>query len=324
MHRRLDSRLICFDMITTTKCQSSQFTVNQPTLGRLWKEERLSLSRKCQEEGCSTMQIGLVLLSTLILVLQDYSSSFLVPSPVPTRSCRHRTFVSVATRTNARKKKYDDNDDDDDDTRAPGMEEAFRELDNLVESKGEDAGQASTTTPPSSPISADKDVVPDTTTTQALTPEREAGMYTKLMEDLEVTDDDELYSDVMAELGGDSSEGRKPAPASSSSSMQSLVDSTTTAGGTNMASSKADMDKFMDEALSEALKEVKLKSSESLSSESILNDDKIMKEIEAIFDRGNEQLMESLEEIRQEQVRQNICIFWRGGGGLHIMKVCDY
>jgi hypothetical protein len=49
------------------------------------------------------------------------------------------------------------------------------------------------------------------------------------------------------------------------------------------------------------LKEVKVNNPSI--SKSILDDKEIMKEIEVIFERGNEKLMASLEEIRTEQVR---------------------
>jgi hypothetical protein len=49
------------------------------------------------------------------------------------------------------------------------------------------------------------------------------------------------------------------------------------------------------------MKEVKLNNPSI--AESILDDKEIMKEIEVIFERGNEKLMASLEEIRKEQVR---------------------
>jgi hypothetical protein len=60
-------------------------------------------------------------------------------------------------------------------------------------------------------------------------------------------------------------------------------------------------EEFMNQALDEALKEVKVNKPSSV--DSILDDKEIMQEIGAIFERGNDKLMESLEEMRREQVR---------------------
>ena len=62
----------------------------------------------------------------------------------------------------------------------------------------------------------------------------------------------------------------------------------------------------MQDALQEALQQVKVNNPRM--SDSILDDQEIMREIEGIFEQGNEKLMASLEEIRREQVRGFVCL----------------
>ncbi|KAL7570313.1 hypothetical protein ACA910_017161 [Epithemia clementina (nom. ined.)] len=250
------------------------------------------------------MQLCLSLFLTLIILLIGDALAF---SPSVPRSFQ-RTFVTKGWRLNKKKKGDDDDDVDNDDigSGAPGMTDAFRKLDSLVEAIGsisDDDNDDAKGSSPKSAISADKDVLPDTKPTETLTPEREVQVYTKAMKDLEATDDDKLYSDVIEEMGGTGRSSLPPVQSTADSDDKSSSSSKTTSLFNEFQTNvpNPDMEKFMDNALAEALQEVKLKSSDSLSSESILNDESIMKEIEAIFDRGSEQLMASLEEIRKEQ-----------------------
>ena len=245
------------------------------------------------------------LLSLILLQGFSLSWSFVIVHQAPSPPCRQ--FSPLFHRRSFVVNRMKDDDDDDDEQGAPGMNDAFQKLDSLVESLGGDGGSkkepTTTSAPVQSSISADKGMVPETGASETLTPEKEVQMYTKLMKDLETTDDDQLYSDVMEEMGGTPTTA-SDSPSKTSGSTVSEISSVFDKLGTD-STSNPDMEKFMDDALNEALKEVKLKSSDSLSSESILNDEKIMKEIEAIFDKGSAQLMESLEEIRKEQVRSN-------------------
>jgi hypothetical protein len=120
-------------------------------------------------------------------------------------------------------------------------------------------------------------------------PEKEVQMYKAMVQDLEQQSEDDLYSNVLADMGGSS--GVPKEPASPITSVE-VINSEPTVGET---------EDFMNQALNEAMKEVKLNNPSIAAS--ILDDKEIMKEIEVIFERGNEKLMASLEEIRQEQVR---------------------
>jgi hypothetical protein len=191
-----------------------------------------------------------------------------------------------------RAKKDDDEEDDDEDSVVPGMADAFRQLGDL-DSLG-DVNVAETNLPASSkPIekatfSSPDDPLPSV---EPAPPEKEVQMYKAMVQDLEQQSEDDLYSNVLADMGG-SSGGVPEEPASPITSVE-VIQSEPTVGET---------EEFMNKALNEAMKEVKLNNPSIAAS--ILDDKEIMKEIEVIFERGNEKLMASLEEIRQEQVRR--------------------
>lgn len=70
------------------------------------------------------------------------------------------------------------------------------------------------------------------------------------------------------------------------------------------------MDRAIDEALQEAREQVTDESSASLDKGSFLDNKEIMSEIEKIFDKANAQLLEGIEEIRSEQVRSRLRVYW--------------
>jgi len=72
--------------------------------------------------------------------------------------------------------------------------------------------------------------------------------------------------------------------------------------------SQENRENFMEKAFEDALKEVAERSDGSINKEKLLDDKKIMKGVEKIFDEANEQLLGELEVIRKEQVGQN-CTF---------------
>jgi hypothetical protein len=190
------------------------------------------------------------------------------------------------------KKDEEEDEDDDEDSVVPGMADAFRQLGDL-DSLG-DGEDAETTLPASSkPIekatfSSPDDPLPSV---EPAPPEKEVQMYKAMVQDLEQQSEDDLYSNVLADMGG-SSGAPKDEPASPITSVE-VIQSEPTAGET---------EEFMNKALNEAMKEVKVNNPSIAAS--ILDDKEIMKEIEVIFERGNEKLMASLEAIRQEQVRR--------------------
>jgi hypothetical protein len=183
--------------------------------------------------------------------------------------------------------KDDGADGDDEDAIVPGMADAFRQLGDL-----DSLGDGEEAKPASQPIKKPTLSSPDESlpSVEPAPPEKEVQMYKAMVQDLEDQSEDDLYSNVLADMGG--SAGPKEPQASPTTSVD-VIESDTTLGET---------DEFMNQALNEAMKEVKLNNPSI--AESILDDKEIMKEIEVIFERGNEKLMASLEEIRQEQVRR--------------------
>jgi hypothetical protein len=179
-----------------------------------------------------------------------------------------------------------DADGDEDNTIVPGMADAFRQLGDL-----DSLGDGEEAKPASQPIKKATLSSPDESlpSVEPAPPEKEVQMYKAMVKDLEQQNEDDLYSNVLADMGG--SAGPKEPQASPTTSVD-VIESGTTLGET---------DDFMNQALNEAMKEVKLNNPSI--AESILDDKEIMKEIEVIFERGNEKLMASLEEIRKEQVR---------------------
>lgn len=159
-------------------------------------------------------------------------------------------------------------DDDEEDEEDDGMEAAFRRLDNL------ESLDASSARPSKKSNSKD-----DEASSSSLPLEKEISVYKDLVGELESKED--VYGNVLADMGTSKGSGSK------ASSSSSLLD-----------------DPAMQQALAEALQQVKQKDSSAPSSSSVLNDKEIMKEIEEIMERGNAELLASLEDIRREQVSQ--------------------
>jgi hypothetical protein len=178
-------------------------------------------------------------------------------------------------------------DDDEEDAIVPGMADAFRQLGDL-----DSLGDGEEAKPASQPIKKPTLSSPDESlpSVEPPPPEKEVQMYKAMVKDLEQQNEDDLYSNVLADMGGSASAEPKESQASPTTSVD-VIESDTTLGET---------EDFMNQALNEAMKEVKLNNPSI--AESILDDKEIMKEIEVIFERGNEKLMTNLEEIRQEQV----------------------
>jgi hypothetical protein len=212
------------------------------------------------------------------------SSAFLLPKRQTVNACR---IILGA--------KSKDGDDEDDDASVPGMADAFRQLgdlDSLGDGEIADDSSSPDVTESTKKFSSLDDPLP---VTEPAPPEKEVQMYKAMIKDLEEKNEDDLYSNVLADMGGSSVP--KEEPAASPLSVD-VINADTTLGET---------EEFMNKALAEALEEVKVNNPSI--SKSILDDKEIMKEIEVIFDRGNEKLMASLEEIRTEQVRTQTTSF---------------
>lgn len=207
-----------------------------------------------------------------------------------------------------------DNDDDDDaaSNNLPGMSEAFRQLESL-----DSLFDPEEYIP--APDKIDVEAVLDREASTLLqgakavevAPEQDFAVYRNMMEELEQNEDAEAYAELLDELGNSSLQtddtysqvltelgGTRPA-AVGTKTASNKVDATP-----SILSSDASKEQFMEEALQEALKEVKVNNPRL--TDSILDNKEIMREIESIFDQGNEKLIASLEEIRIEQVRMYV------------------
>jgi hypothetical protein len=219
------------------------------------------------------------------------------PQPPTDKNC----FVVAA----AKAKK---NSEDDDDEKFPtGMDAAFRQL-GALDSLGdpqEGSKQKST-------VQLDEQSKAELLLRGEEAPslEQEVKLFKELLEDAE-QDQGTLYSDVIKEMGGTP----QPQQQQEQPPRQIIVEETflletpsslsTSSSSSFKPPTEQDTQKFMDLAIQEALEEARRMApaaDASKMSDSILDDEEIMKEIEEIFEKGNEKLMASLEEIRQEQV----------------------
>ena len=230
------------------------------------------------------------------------------------------------------KKNYDnDNDDDDNNTELNqvGMENAFRQLE-FLDSLSDDENENENENDPnkrrqSSRLKMDDDAKAATAAaavaaSNETSMEKEAQLFTSMLNDSTV----EAYRDVMTDLGGTP----KEVPSISTSNTNTNNNNNNNKnkkepqisiiqqekGGNRIPKSEEDTEQFLNQAIQEALDEASnmIMSSKSTKngqqkqkqmSDSILDDEEIMKEIEEIFDKGNEKLLASLEDIRKEQVQ---------------------
>ena len=151
-----------------------------------------------------------------------------------------------------------------------GMEEAFRKLDNL-DSLGDGT--------PSSERDNDSNETSieyvSSSSTSSVPFEKEIEVYKTMVDESESKED--VYGNVLADM---------------------MTVGTTTPGSSSSPTSPLD-DPVMQQALADALQEA---STKNPTASEALNNKEIMKEIEAIMERGNAELMASLEQIRREQV----------------------
>ena len=113
--------------------------------------------------------------------------------------------------------------------------------------------------------------------------ENEAEVYKSMASEIEAKTETDLVADLKVHLDSDDDDSGIP----------------------RFDPSSTNTDKFLDEAFQSALKEVE-KQKGPIDAKSLLDDKEMMKEIEAIFEEGSQQLMEGLDDIRQEQVRTGL------------------
>jgi hypothetical protein len=221
-----------------------------------------------------------------------FPSFVTAPTPLDTKQSRSVTLLARA----------DESSDDDDSAQDGAMADAFRQLESLdAESLlGGAVGDQANLSPP--PITTSISMGEGTMASpEPPSLETEAKVYQDYLQEVEGKSEEDMYGDMLSDMGGSSSPSRSKAPTSSSSS--SSVRSSSSVSNNN--------DELWNRALEEAMEDVKLNNPGI--SDSIMDDAGFRKEIEAIFERGNDKLLESLEEIRREQVR--VCD--RFGGRVH-------
>jgi hypothetical protein len=131
------------------------------------------------------------------------------------------------------------------------------------------------------------------------TPEAEVELYKDMYSESE-KEDIELYADMLTDMGG-----TPPKPKSRKQQTIKVEEEETVELLDSLERSPEDMEIFMNQALQEALKEAKSKTPDELASIDPLDDEEMMEEIKQVFEKANDELLASLEDIRKEQVRRN-------------------
>jgi hypothetical protein len=241
---------------------------------------------------------------------------------VPMRRHHGNNFGTSNRLTTAAKSKRDNENDT---PQQPGMTEAFRQLEALnslddpeeyvpapekisIQVAADVDNNVTIIAPSATSISPEQDFVVYRNMMEEVEENEVASAYTEVLDELggSTLQTDDTYSQVLTELGGASAPRRK---ASAASNHTELLNSELPTDDTILflqSNTGATNDELLEDALKEALEEVQL-NNPRISENSILNDQEIMREIEDIFEKGNVKLLESLEEIRREQVR----IMWR-------------
>jgi hypothetical protein len=222
------------------------------------------------------------------------------------------------TKTSSFNSIIEEEDFEDDDSPKPGMKEAFRALDALQsldlgttdDDSDNQSSSSSSVSPKATPkiqVTTDLDLLQKV---PQVTPEKELESYKSLVQELETNEEAEHYAEMIAELGGTTSQiddtysqvmldlggTPKTMPAKDTADDNLTAATTTTTTTLNQPPST---EEFMEAAFQEAMREVHVNNPHL--NKSVLDDAELMQEIEKIFDSGNEKLLTSLEEIRREQ-----------------------
>ena len=152
--------------------------------------------------------------------------------------------------------------------------------------------------------------------------EDEIRLYKDMYQELEGGYGEDIYEDVLGTLlteSNASSSQSRPSPSNVDVPLEDADGIGSIYADANSASEKIidinainqlkdvevseNTDLFMQKALEEALDEAKIqaKLSNNNVDDTILNDEELMKEISAVFDRANEKLLESIADIKREQ-----------------------
>ena len=186
------------------------------------------------------------------------------------------------------------NNDNDNDNVQKGMEKAFEELNSLdqldfdvtplekaLEQRMEQQTKITKTT-----------TAATTTSESTQAPEDELKMYTEMYTELETKGEDEMYGDVFDELTQDSISSIDVTQKNQIPEPNTEIDTLYT---------EESQEAFMNRAIEEAMEEAKNTAPKGQLSDSILDDEEMMKEISKVFDDANEKLLASIEDMRKEQ-----------------------
>ena len=185
-----------------------------------------------------------------------------------------------------------------------GMNEAFSSLESISSLDPDEDGEVA---------------APATSTEKGITfdgpPEDEAKLYSEMYKELEEEGEEGLYSNILGAMGGDVKVKKESSTilndadgigATSPESDETILKFKSVSDDGDIGD--PDMDAFMAQALKEAVAEAREKTpdevAEAVKSDSILDDEEMMKEMNKIFDKANKKLVESAKEIRKEQVRK--------------------
>lgn len=166
-----------------------------------------------------------------------------------------------------------------DDSKSMGMEDAFRQLDDL---KSLDEGKFAF---------PEQKKIQDEAFAKAM---KELDLKDISEEPAPIESEVELYKDLASEI-------------ESTTEIDIIAGIKSDLGGTPMAFPMFDpttreTEKFMEEALDQALEEAEKKAQMEINKESLLDNKEIMREIEKIFDKANTDLLAGIEDMRKEQV----------------------
>lgn len=189
------------------------------------------------------------------------------------------------------------NDDVEDDERE-GMDDAFSALDAL-----EGLGDSPEDFPSSYADSLNSDNNDDSSKFM----NEELKLYSEMFSELSDKSEDEVYGDILDEMSPSANSNN---PEINQQQAEQSVEITETEVSQETLFDQQSQDDFMNRAITEAMEEATrlnnnpdnaIASSDPVVPDNILQDEEMMKEIELIFEKANEKLLASVNDIREEQ-----------------------
>ena len=218
--------------------------------------------------------------------------------------------------------KDDDNDDEEEQDDREGMENAFRSLDGLssIDLTDDDTPTITpTNTDSEENFSKSMSELEQILKASDLEPaklesEEEMKMYADMYNELQEDGEEKMYDDIFKNMGG--GKGPKLTIENAVDAEEKVLDDADGIGMTtdddeiqiSAEELSQDSKDFMEKAVKEALAEAKTMGAPVSSSDpnSIFKDEEMMKELNEIFDKANDQLLASIAEMKEEQVRLHI------------------